>query len=72
VELFYIALTKFARQKFIQEVSAEKIVVKPNSVHPDPGPGDGVEGTPLQVGFPQKRIGLSSLHLGKSSEERLI
>lgn len=34
----YIALTEFARQKFIQGgLPAEKIVVKPNFVHPDPG-----------------------------------
>ena len=34
----YIALTQFARQKFIEGgLPAEKIVVKPNFVHPDPG-----------------------------------
>jgi hypothetical protein len=34
----YIALTKFARQKFIAGgVPAAKIVVKPNFVYPDPG-----------------------------------
>ena len=33
----YIALTEFARQKFIQGgLPAEKVVVKPNFVHPDP------------------------------------
>jgi glycosyltransferase involved in cell wall biosynthesis len=38
----YITLTEFARQKFIQGgLPAEKIVVKPNFVHPDPGPGQG-------------------------------
>ncbi|MFH2102011.1 MAG: glycosyltransferase family 4 protein [Chloroflexota bacterium] len=35
----YIALTEFARLKFIQSgLPAEKIVVKPNFFHPDPGP----------------------------------
>jgi len=34
----YIALTEFARRKFIEGgLPAERIVVKPNFVHPDPG-----------------------------------
>lgn len=34
----YIALTKFSREKFIQGgLPPEKVVVKPNFVHPDPG-----------------------------------
>jgi glycosyltransferase involved in cell wall biosynthesis len=40
----YVALTEFSRQKFIEGgLPAEKIVVKPNFVDPDPGigPGDG-------------------------------
>lgn len=40
----YVALTEFAREKFIQGgLPAEKIVVKPNFVYPDPGfrPGKG-------------------------------
>ncbi len=37
----YIALTEFARAKFIQGgLSPAQIVVKPNFVHPDPGLGD--------------------------------
>ena len=37
----YIALTEFARRKFIEGgLPAEKIVVKPNFVEPDPGPKD--------------------------------
>ena len=37
----YIALTEFARKKFIEGgLPAEKIVVKPNFVYPDPGPKD--------------------------------
>ena len=57
----YIALTQFARQKFIQGgFPAEKIVVKPNFVHPDPGPGEGCGGYALFVGrlSPEKGIGL--------------
>ncbi len=47
----YIALTEFARQKFIQGgLPAEKIVVKPNFVHPDPGIGEGLGGYALFVG----------------------
>jgi len=34
----YVALTEFARKKFIEGgLPSEKIVVKPNFVHPDPG-----------------------------------
>ena len=36
----YVALTEFSRQKFIDGgLPAERIVVKPNFVLPDPGPG---------------------------------
>ena len=38
----YIALTEFARQKFVQAgLPGEKIFIKPNFVSPDPGPGGG-------------------------------
>jgi glycosyltransferase involved in cell wall biosynthesis len=38
----YIALTEFGRQKFIGSgVPADKIAVKPNFVHPDPGEREG-------------------------------
>ena len=38
----YLALTDFARQKLIQGgIAAEKVIVKPNFVHPDPGEGNG-------------------------------
>jgi glycosyltransferase involved in cell wall biosynthesis len=34
----YVALTRFAGRKFVQSgVPAERVVVKPNFVHPDPG-----------------------------------
>ena len=37
----YIALTEFARRKLIEGgLPAERLVVKPNFVHPDPGPGE--------------------------------
>jgi len=41
----YIALTDFARRKFVQGgLPANRIVVKPNFVDPDPGAGRGSEG----------------------------
>lgn len=47
----YIALTNFAREKFIEGgLPAEKIVAKPNFLYPDPGMGEGREGYALFVG----------------------
>ena len=47
----YIALTEFARRKFIEGgLPAGKIIVKPNFVYPDPGPGEGEGGFALFVG----------------------
>lgn len=47
----YITLTNFAREKLIQGgLPAEKIVVKPNFVDPDPGVGSGNGGYALYVG----------------------
>jgi glycosyltransferase involved in cell wall biosynthesis len=56
----YIALTEFARSKFIEGgLPAEKIVVKPNFVAPDPGRGQGGGGYALFVGrlAPEKGTG---------------
>jgi glycosyltransferase involved in cell wall biosynthesis len=58
----YIALTEFARQKFIQGgLPAEKIVVKPNFVHPDPGWGEGRGNYALFVGRLSPEKGLDTL-----------
>jgi glycosyltransferase involved in cell wall biosynthesis len=47
----YIALTEFAKQKFIEGgIPADKIAVKPNFVHPDPQAGEGSGGYALYVG----------------------
>ena len=47
----YIALTDFGREKFIEGgLAPDKIVVKPNFVYPDPGPGEGGGGFALFVG----------------------
>jgi len=41
----YIALTEFARNRFLHAgLAAEKVFVKPNFVYPDPGMGSGGEG----------------------------
>lgn len=47
----YIALTEFARRKFIEGgLPADRVKVKPNFVHPDPGPGEGKGRYALFVG----------------------
>jgi len=56
----YIALTEFMRHKFIEGgFPAERIVVKPNFVAPDPGVGDHRGGYALFVGrlSPEKGVG---------------
>ena len=56
----YVALTEFARNKFIEGgLPAGKIVVKPNFVAPDPGQGQGGGGYALFVGrlAPEKGTG---------------
>lgn len=58
----YITLTEFARQKFIAGgLPAEKIVVKPNFVSPDPGLGEGTGGYALFVGRLSVEKGLDTL-----------
>ena len=58
----YIALTEFARRKFIEGgLPPEKIAVKPNFVHPDPGPGTGAGGFALFVGRLSPEKGLPTL-----------
>jgi glycosyltransferase involved in cell wall biosynthesis len=56
----YVALTKFARQKFVQGgLPDKKIVIKPNFVHPDPGLGDDRRTYAMFVGrlSPEKGVG---------------
>jgi glycosyltransferase involved in cell wall biosynthesis len=58
----FIALTNFARSKFIQAgFPADKIVVKPNFVAPDPGVGSGTGGYGLYVGRLSVEKGLDTL-----------
>lgn len=58
----YISLTEFARRKAIEGgLPAEKIFVKPNFVHPDPGIGDGYGNYALYVGRLSVEKGLDTL-----------
>lgn len=58
----YVALTEFARRKFVEGgLPPEKIVVKPNFVHPDPGTGQGRGDYFLFVGRLSTEKGLDTL-----------
>lgn len=58
----YVALTDFCREKFIQGgLPAERIVVKPNFVHPDPGRGKGDGGYALFAGRLSPEKGVATL-----------
>jgi glycosyltransferase involved in cell wall biosynthesis len=58
----YIARTEFARRKFIEGgLPAERIVVKPCFVHPDPGPRVGAGDTTLFLGRLSSEKGLRTL-----------
>jgi glycosyltransferase involved in cell wall biosynthesis len=58
----YVALTDFARDKFVEAgLPAEKIIVKPNFVGPDPGPGEGRGNFCLFVGRLTESKGISVL-----------
>ncbi len=58
----YIALSEFARNKFIEGgLPAERIVVKPNFVEPDPGIGDAHREVALFVGRLSHEKGLDVL-----------
>lgn len=58
----YIALTEFAKQKFVEGgLPAKKIVVKPNFVHPDPGSGEGRGEYALFVGRLSPEKGVETL-----------
>ncbi len=58
----YIALSEFARRKFIEGgLPASRIVVKPNFVSPDPGVGDGSGKYALFVGRLSAEKGIAVL-----------
>ena len=58
----YVALTQFARQKYIAGgLPEEKIAVKPNFVYPAPQPGQGGGGYALFVGRLSPEKGIATL-----------
>lgn len=58
----YFVLTEFARDKFIQGgLAANKMVIKPNFVHPDTGPGDGSGDYVIFVGRLSSEKGIATL-----------
>jgi glycosyltransferase involved in cell wall biosynthesis len=58
----YIALSQFARRKFIEGgLPPDRIVVKPNFVSPDPGAGEGHGGYALFVGRLAEEKGVETL-----------
>ncbi len=58
----YITLTEFSRQKFIQgNLPKSKLVVKPNFLHIDPGPGKGNGNYALFVGRLSLEKGLDTM-----------
>ena len=59
VDLYLAGVTEFARDKFVRGgIPAGKIVLKPNFVFPDPGPGSGKGGYALFIGrlTPEKGV----------------
>jgi glycosyltransferase involved in cell wall biosynthesis len=74
----YVALTEFAKRKFIDGgLPAENIVVKPNFVHPDPGPGQGSSGHALFIGRLSPEKGVGTLleaweHLGRRTPLNIV
>jgi len=58
----YIALTEFARDRMVEGgLPADRIVVKPNFVYPDPGEGSGNGGYALFVGRLSPEKGIDTL-----------
>jgi glycosyltransferase involved in cell wall biosynthesis len=58
----YIAVTEFGRAKLIEGgLPAERLFVKPNVLHPDPGVGDGQGGYAVFVGRLATEKGITTL-----------
>lgn len=74
----YIALTESSRRKLIEGgLPADKIAIKPNFVHPDPGPGAGTGEYGVFVGRLAPEKGLKTLltawqHLGGALALKLV
>ena len=58
----YFAPSEFARQKHLEAgFAAEQVAVKPNFIHPDPGPGSGRGGYAIFVGRLSPEKGIETL-----------
>ncbi|MFO0805460.1 MAG: glycosyltransferase [Gemmataceae bacterium] len=58
----YFTLTEFAKRKFVEGgLRADRIVVKPNCVNPDPGPGTGRGGYAIFAGRLSAEKGIDTL-----------
>jgi glycosyltransferase involved in cell wall biosynthesis len=58
----YFALTEFSRRKFIEGgLPARQVAVKPNFIHPDPGPGSGQGGYAAFIGRLSPEKGIKTL-----------
>jgi glycosyltransferase involved in cell wall biosynthesis len=74
----YVTLTNFAREKLVEGgLPAEKIVVKPNFVHPDPKIGEGLGGYALYAGRLSVEKGLDTLlaaweHVGQQMPLKIV
>jgi glycosyltransferase involved in cell wall biosynthesis len=69
----YIALSDFAKQKFVQGgLPEEKIAVKPNFVDPDPGAGEGRGDHALFVGRLSPEKGIATLLRAWRRSENLV
>jgi glycosyltransferase involved in cell wall biosynthesis len=69
----HIALTEFARQKFIASgFPANRVVVKPNMIHPDLGVGSGDGGFALFVGRLSPEKGVDTLLRAWSQQSKRV
>ena len=58
----YFTLTEFSRRKFIEGgLPAWQVAVKPNFIHPDPGPGSGQGGYAVFIGRLSPEKGIQTL-----------
>jgi len=58
----YFTLTEFSRRKFIEGgLPARQVAVKPNFIHPDPGPGSGQGGYAVFIGRLSPEKGIQTL-----------
>ncbi len=69
----YFSLTEFARQKFIAGgIRPDRITVKPNCVHPDPGAGSGEGGYMVFAGRLSEEKGIETLLAAWEQLERPV